>query len=227
VTPYLQNLMGYPVLASGYLLGTRGIGTFVAMMMVGRLLGWIDARKLIFLGLTLATGSLWVMIYWSPESSARAIAIDSVVQGLGLGFVFVPLNTIAFATLPGEFRTDGTAIWTLIRNLGSSIGISLIIAELTSLITTFHSQLAEKISPFNDAMRMPNAMALSSATDAGRAVLDGIVTQQAAIMAYSNDFLIMTLVSLCAFPLLFLIRGAKAPVRGPSPKREEHAAVMD
>jgi DHA2 family multidrug resistance protein len=227
VTPYLQNLMGYPVLASGYLLGTRGIGTFVAMMVVGRLLGRIDARQLIFFGLTLATGSLWVMIYWSPESSARAIAIDSVVQGLGLGFVFVPLNTIAFATLPGAFRTDGTAIWTLIRNLGSSIGISLIIAELTSLVTVFHSQLAEKISPFNDAMRMPNAMALSSATEAGRAVLDGIVTQQAAIMAYSNDFLIMTLISLCAFPLLFLIRGAQAPARSPSQSSEEHAAVMD
>jgi len=227
VTPYLQNLMGYPVLASGYLLGTRGIGTFVAMMIVGRLLGRIDARRLIFFGLVLATGSLWVMVYWSPESSARAIAIDSVVQGLGLGFVFVPLNTIAFATLPGEFRTDGTAIWTLIRNLGSSIGISLIIARLTSLISIFHSQLAEKISPFNDALHMPDvAGILSTATDSGRAMLDAIVTQQAAVMAYSNDFLLMTFISLCAFPLLFLIRGSKAP-GGPAPKRDEHAAVMD
>jgi DHA2 family multidrug resistance protein len=228
VTPYLQNLMGYPVLASGYLLGTRGIGTFVAMMIVGRLLGRIDARKLIFVGLTLATGSLWVMVYWSPETSSRAIAIDSVVQGLGLGFVFVPLNTIAFATLPGEFRTDGTAIWTLIRNLGSSIGISLIIAELTSLISVFHSQLAEKISPFNDALRMPNAAGvLTTATEAGRATLDAIVTQQAAVMAYSNDFLIMTFISLCAFPLLFLIRGAKPLAGVPAPRRDEHAAVMD
>ena len=228
VTPYLQNLMGYPVLASGYLLGSRGIGTFVAMMIVGRLLGRIDARKLIFFGLTLATGSLWVMVYWSPESSARAIAIDSVVQGLGLGFVFVPLNTIAFATLPGEFRTDGTAIWTLIRNLGSSIGISLIIAELTNMVSVFHSQLAEKISPFNDALRMPDvAGVMSSATDTGRAMLDAIVTQQATVMAYSNDFLLMTFISLCAFPLLFLIRGAKAPARGPSPKSDDHAAMMD
>jgi MFS transporter, DHA2 family, multidrug resistance protein len=228
VTPYLQNLMGYPVLASGYLLGSRGIGTFVAMMMVGRLLGKIDARLLILIGLSLATASLWVMVYWSPETSARAIAIDSVVQGLGLGFVFVPLNTIAFATLPGELRTDGTAIWTLIRNLGSSIGISLIIAELTNMVSVFHSQLAEKISPFNDALRMPDAAGvLSTATEAGRATLDAIVTQQAAVMAYSNDFLIMTFVSLCAFPLLFLIRGSKPSARGPAPKSEAHAAVMD
>jgi MFS transporter, DHA2 family, multidrug resistance protein len=227
VTPYLQNLMGYPVLASGYLLGSRGIGTFVAMMMVGRLLGWIDARKLIFFGLALATGSLWAMVYWSPETSPDAIAVDSVVQGLGLGFVFVPLNTIAFATLPGEFRTDGAAIWTLIRNLGSSIGISLIIAELTTMVSAFHSQLAERITPFNDALRAPDvAGVMSSATDAGRAMLDGMITQQAAVMAYSNDFLLMTFVSLCAFPLLFLIRGAKA-ARGPAQKNEEHAAVMD
>jgi MFS transporter, DHA2 family, multidrug resistance protein len=227
VTPYLQNLMGYPVLASGYLLGSRGIGTFVAMMMVGRLLGWIDARKLIFFGLALATGSLWAMVYWSPETSPDAIAVDSVVQGLGLGFVFVPLNTIAFATLPGEFRTDGAAIWTLIRNLGSSIGISLIIAELTTMVSAFHSQLAERITPFNDALRAPDvAGVMSSATDAGRAMLDGMITQQAAVMAYSNDFLLMTFVSLCAFPLLFLIRGAKA-ARGPAQESEEHAAVMD
>ena len=226
VTPYLQNLMGYPVLASGYLLGTRGIGTFFAMMVVGRMLAKIDARLLIFAGLVMATGSLWAMVYWSPESSATAIAIDSVVQGLGLGFVFVPLNTVAFATLPGELRTDGAALWTLIRNLGSSIGISLIISELTNMIGTFHSQLAEKLTPFNDALRMPDvANMLSLSTQGGREALDGIITQQAAIMAYSNDFLIMTFVSLSAFPLLFLIRGAKpAPVAA---GHDEHAAVMD
>jgi DHA2 family multidrug resistance protein len=225
VTPYLQNLMGYPVLTSGYLLGTRGIGTFFAMMLVGRLLGKVDARILIFAGLVMSTVSLWAMVYWSPESSAWSITIDSVVQGLGLGFVFVPLNTVAFATLPGELRTDGTALWTLIRNLGSSIGISLIIAELTNMMGAFHSQLTENISPFNDALKMPGAGALSLASESGRAALDGIVSQQAAIMAYSNDFLIMTLISLSAFPLLFLIRGAK-PAPAPA-GAEDHAAVMD
>ena len=227
VTPFLQNLKGYPVLASGYLLGARGVGTFVAMMMVGRLLGRIDARQLIFVGLVLCTASLWLMVYWSPDSSGTSIGVDGVLQGFGLGFVFVPLNTIAFATLPGELRTDGTAIWTLIRNLGSSIGISLIIAELTNLIDVFHSQLVERVTPFNDALHMPDvAGILSTTTDAGRALLDQMVTQQAAAMAYSNDFLIMTFISLCAFPLLFLIRGPKAQNAGPLP-RDDHAAVMD
>ena len=89
------------------------------------------------------------------------IAINSVAQGFGLGFVFVPLNTIAFASLPGELRTEGAALWTLIRNLGSSVGISIVIAQLTSMITEYHSQLVEHVTPFSDALHMPNAGILS------------------------------------------------------------------
>ena len=135
VTPFIQNLLGYPVLSSGYLLGTRGIGTFVAMFLVGRLSGKVDPRLLIFIGLVLATSSLWLMVGWSLDVSGQTIAINSVAQGFGLGFVFVPLNTIAFASLPGELRTEGAALWTLIRNIGSAVGISIVIARLTSMIT--------------------------------------------------------------------------------------------
>jgi len=226
VTPYLQNLMGYPVLASGFLLGSRGVGTFFSMMVVGRLLAKFDARILIFLGLALSTAALWFMVYWSPESSARAVAIVSIAQGVGLGLVFVPLNTLAFATLSPKVRTDATAMWTLIRNLGSSIGISIVIARLTTMTTSFHSQLAEQITPFNDALRAPTvAQILSTTTDTGRAMLEALITQQAAIMAYSNDFLLMTLVSLAAFPLLLLLRSTKAQAQRAG--REEHAAAID
>ena len=166
-------------------------------------------RPAIFAGLVLATSSLWVMVGWSPDTSARAIAIDSVVQGVGLGLVFVPLNTVAFATLPGDLRTDGAALWTLIRNLGSSVGISLIIAELVNNMTKFHAQLAEHITPFNDAMRMPDAAGMLSSTVRGLGGFEAMITQQAAVMAYSNDFLIMTFVSLAAFPLLALIRSGQ------------------
>ena len=105
----------------------------------------------------------------------------------------MPLNTIAFATLPGELRTDGAALWTLIRNIGSSVGISVVIARLTSMTTMFHSQLVEHATPFNDALRMPNASLVWGHGLPSMAMLEGIVTQQAAVMAYSNDFLFMTL----------------------------------
>jgi MFS transporter, DHA2 family, multidrug resistance protein len=226
VTPYIQNLMGYPVLASGTLLGARGVGTFFAMMLVGRLLAKINARILIFIGLVLATGSLYAMVGWSPETSAQTVAINSIVQGFGLGFIFVPLNTVAFATLPGDLRTDGAAFWTLIRNLGSSIGVSVVISELTTKIIVFHSQLIENITPFNAALQMPwIAGPLSIASQTGRAALDGVVTQQAAIMAYSNDFLLMTFVSLAAFPLLLLIRRAQPAPAGAKKAEAPHAAM--
>jgi DHA2 family multidrug resistance protein len=222
VTPFIQNLLGYPVLASGYLLGTRGVGTFFAMMLVGRLLGKYDARILIFIGLILSTASLWVMVGWTTDTSSATIAIDSVVQGVGLGFVFVPLNTVAFATLPSALRTEGAALWTLIRNIGSSVGISIVIAQLTNMVTTFHSQLVEHVTPFNDALHLPDTVTLAGQSFGALARLDGLVTQQAAIIAYSNDFLLMTFVSLSAFPLLALIRSAG---NAPAPSREGHSAV--
>jgi DHA2 family multidrug resistance protein len=223
VTPFIQIMLGYPVLSSGFLLGTRGVGTFVAMFVVGRLSNKVDPRLLIFVGLTLATASLWQMVGWSLDVSARAIAINAVAQGLGLGFVFVPLNTIAFASLPAELRTEGAALWTLIRNIGSSVGISIVIARLTSMTTTFHSELVEHVTPFGDALHMPNASMLSGQSLPNLATLEALVTQQAAAMAYSNDFLLMTLISLCAFPLLALIRSTRA---APAPARRAHA-VMD
>ena len=224
VTPFIQNMLGYPVLSSGYLLGARGVGTFVAMFLVGRLSRKVDPRLLIFVGLVLATSSLWQMVGWSLDVSARTIAINSVLQGFGLGFVFVPLNTLAFASLPAELRTEGAALWTLIRNLGSSVGISVVIAELTNMIGMYHSQLVERLTPFSDALRMPNARLLAGPGLPKLEMLEQLVTQQAAAMAYSNDFLLMALVSLAAFPLLALIRGAK-PIPAPLREAAAHAAM--
>jgi DHA2 family multidrug resistance protein len=225
VTPYIQNLMGYPVLASGYLLGTRGIGTFFAMMIVGRLISKFDPRLLVFVGLILATFTLYQMTGWTPDVPARTVAIVSIFQGVGLGFVFVPLNTIAFATLGPEVRTDGAALWTLIRNLGSSVGISLMIASLTNSITTYHSQLAEFVNPFNPGFTMPDVAGKLSLVGRGLASIEGIVSQQAAVIAYSNAFLTMTFISLAAFPLLALIRNTR---RAAAPSAQDAAhAVMD
>ena len=107
-----------------------------------------------------------------------------------------------------------------ICNIGSSVGISIMIAQLTNMITIFHSQLVEHVTPFNDAMRLPDAMALAGRSLRDLGILDGLVTQQAAVIAYSNDFLLMTLISLIAFPLLALFRSTRAAPAEPS----EHAA---
>jgi DHA2 family multidrug resistance protein len=224
MTPMLQNLLGYPVLTSGYLLGARGVGTFVAMMFVGRMLGTRDARPFMLFGLTLATLAQWVMVGWNDDVSARAIALNGMLQGFGLGFVFTPLNTVAFATLPRELRAEATGLWTLVRNIGASVGISILIARLVSRTTVFHSQLVEHVTPFNDAMRLPNAAALAGHSLRNLALLDGVVTQQAAVIAYSNDFLLMTIISLVAFPLVLMMRAPKAAPAAPAARADEAAA---
>jgi DHA2 family multidrug resistance protein len=221
VTPFMQNVMGYPILTAGELLASRGVGTLVAMMTVGRLMRFVLPRYLVLAGLLGTAYALHAMTGFTDQTAPRTIVFYSVIQGLGLGFVFVPLNTVAFSTLPSHLRTDGTAILTLIRNFGSSIAISLVIANLTRSTTVMHATLAEHVTAFNDALKMPDvARALDLSTDLGRALLDQIVTQQASIIAYANDFRLLTILTLCALPLVLIIG------RAPRQRKETEEAVV-
>ncbi|MBW7886612.1 MAG: DHA2 family efflux MFS transporter permease subunit, partial [Caldilineaceae bacterium] len=125
--PFMQNLMGYPVIDVGYLLAPRGVGTMIAMMAVGKLSGKVDVRHMILLGLMLTSLSLWEMTLFNTDINGWDIVRTGITQGLGLGFIFVPLSTITFATLAPRYRNEGTALFSLMRNLGSSIGISAVI----------------------------------------------------------------------------------------------------
>ena len=163
------------------------------------------------------------MTGFTDNTSSRTIAIFGVMQGVGLGLVFVPLSTVAFATLPGHLRTDGAAILTLVRNIGSSIGISMVIAKLTST-TSEDARAADRIrhavqQRAEDAGR---GVDLNTATDQGRALIDAMITQQAAIIAYGNDFKLLMVLTLVAMPLVFLI-GTSNEAPGPA----EHDAVLD
>jgi DHA2 family multidrug resistance protein len=129
-----------------------------------------------------------------------------VIQGIGLGLVFVPLSSMSFLTLPGHLRTSGSAILTLVRNIGSSIGISMVIANLTSKTTMMHAVLTESVTPFNNALQWPDiSSTLDMNTDTGRALLDNMVTQQAAVIAYQNDFKLLMYLTLVTLPLLLVL----------------------
>ena len=206
VTPFLQNVIGYPILSAGVLLASRGVGTLIAMILVGRLLKSIEARYLILVGLVLAIFTLDTMVGITDQTAAGPIVTTSVLQVFGLGLVFVPLSTVAFTTLPGYLRTEGSAILTLVRNVGSSIGISMVIAQLTNTTVRMHASLTEHITPFNDALRAPDVSTiLNMASDTGRAMMERIVTQQASIIAYANDFRMLTYLTLVTVPFVFLI----------------------
>ena len=210
LTPYLQNLMGYPVITAGLVLAPRGIGTMAAMMIVGRVINQVDPRALVIFGLLLTAFALYEMAGFTPAVSQGTLIRTGVIQGLGLGFIFVPLSTITFATLTPEFRTQGTALFSLVRNLGSSIGISLVIFLLGRNTQIMHAELSPHVIPFNDALQVGNVVRIwSLASVAGRAALNGEITRQATIIAFNNDFKLMMVVAMVAMPLVFLLRRAK------------------
>jgi DHA2 family multidrug resistance protein len=226
VTPFMQNLLGFPIQTAGFLLGSRGVGTLLTMMVAPRLMRLIETRYLILLGLLLTGGTLYFFTGFSLDTTQYTIVVSSIAQGVGLGLLFVPITTAAFLTLPGHLRNSGTSILTLVRNIGSSVGISMVIANLTSKTTEMHANITEQVTPFNDALQMPNVTGiLNIHTDLGRALLDMIVTQQAALIAYLNDFKLLMLLTLGVIPLIFII-GTAQKASGP-PKQDEIAHAMD
>jgi DHA2 family multidrug resistance protein len=224
VSPFMQNVMGYPITTAGWLLGTRGIGTLVSMAVVGRMLRFIEARWLLLAGLIMMAGTIYEMELYTDQTPGWILIVMNI-QGFGLGLLFVPLSTVAFLTLGSELRTDGTAMLTLIRNIFSSIGISIMVAQLTSGTTVMHARLTEYVTPFNSPLQMPDAASIfNMTTDAGRALLDGIITQQAVIIAYGNDYKMLLLLSIFAMPLVLFV-GSSAAVRQLAAKPEAHAAM--
>jgi DHA2 family multidrug resistance protein len=225
-SPYLQNVIGYPIISAGILLASRGCGTFVAMMLVGRLMRYLEARTLIITGLGVTAASLFQMTGWTDQTGSQEIVIVSIVQGFGFGLVFVPLSTVAFMTLSNSLRTDGTSMLTLVRNVASSVGISIVIAQLTEGSRRIYAVLSEHINPFNHALQMPDVSRLMNLnTDAGRAMADLMVGMQAQIIAFSQDYQLIMILMLCSIPLALMIGSTKSALRGQQAGAEQHAVI--
>ena len=202
--PLLQNLMNYPTMTTGLVLAPRGVGTMISMLLVARLMKHIDARVLIATGLAFTAWSLWRMTEFSLEMDMYPLILTGVVQGLGLGLVFVPLSTLAFATLEPRLRTDAASLFSLVRNIGSSIGISIVATLLARNTQISHAVLAGHITPFHHAGGFAAAAPLSSTQVLG--LLNAEVTRQAAMIAYLDDFKLMMFVTIACLPLLFFLR---------------------
>ena len=222
MTPYLQSLMGYPIVTAGLVMGPRGLGTMLCMFVVGRLMGKVDNRVLLLIGLGLTAWSMYAMTGWTPAVSEGTIAWVGFVQGAGLGFLFVPLTTITFATLPPQNRGEAAGMYNLSRNTGAAVGISIVSYLLTRNMQVNHATIAEHVNPYNRAFDAPLVQqALSPFTAAGRAALDQLVNGQAMIIAYINDFKFLMIAALIAMPLVLLLKkdlpgaGASAPPVAP------------
>jgi DHA2 family multidrug resistance protein len=179
----------------------------VAMMLAGRLLGRIGARPLISFGFIASAYSLYEMTLWTPDISEWTIISVGFIQGVSIGFVFVPLSTIVFATLPLEMRTEATGIYSLMRNLGSAIGISVTGALLQTNTQLNHAAIAGVVTPFNRALQTGAASRFwNPELTYGAATLNEEITRQANIIGYIDDFKLMMILSIMALPLILLIR---------------------
>ncbi|WP_460873183.1 DHA2 family efflux MFS transporter permease subunit [Paralcaligenes ginsengisoli] len=209
--PLLQTLLGYPVMTTGLVTAPSGLGTMLAMMCAGRLVGRMDSRLIVALGFGLTALSLWQMAGYTPQITEWDVAWPGFIQGMGIGFTSVPLTTMTFSTLDKRLRPEGTAIYSLSRNIGSSIGISVMQTMLVRNTVIMHSSLAAYVTA-GTLMSRPDPLSglFDMSTSVGRAGLDAVLQNQASFIAYLDDFRLMFWVTLASIPFLLLMRTKKA-----------------
>ena len=213
--PMLEGLMGYPVVLTGLVTAPRGLGTMISMVLVGQLIKRVDARLLIGTGLVVAAYSTYRMSGFSLQMDESLVVTTGFIQGLGTGLIFVPLSTIAFTTLDPRLRNEGAAMFTLIRNIGSAVGISVLQTMTIRNTAIVHSRLMEGVRPDNPAMQhaMPDFdFGVTSAV----ARLNAEVTRQASMVSYIDAFHFLFLTTLVVLPLILLMRPPRGGVEAPA-----------
>lgn len=225
LAPYLQTLMHYPVLTAGLVMAPRGLGSMLAAMLCGRLLRLVDARILIALGFIICAYAQYQMTGWTLDISEWGVVYAGFVQGLGITCLSVSLTTIAFSTLPATLRTEATGVYNLMRNLGSSVGISVTSALLVSNTQINHAILAANITPFNRLLQHNIIAHYWSPNNAhGAALLNQEITRQASVIGYRDDFVLMLVLTLLALPLVPLLNAGSAT---PQTRSEPHKAAQN
>ncbi len=215
MAPWLQTLANYPVATAGLLMAPRGIGNLFTIVLSGRLVSRVDPRWLIATGLVMQCWSFWVMTGWTPDVSVQELVIIIAVQGAGLGMVFTCLQVVAFATLAPHLRTEGAALFSLGRNIGAAIGVSVTTSLLAHNTQGLHELIGASVNPFNRALQALGAARdwIDPATTHGAMMLDRIVNHQAQIIAYVDDYVLMIFTTLPSLLLLLLMRRPRhAPV---------------
>ena len=214
--PLLQNLYGYSVLQSGFLTAPRGVGTLFSMLIAGRLTGKMDARILVGIGVVCMGISLRMMTGFAIDQPSGPVIMSGVVQGLGLGLIFVPLQSLAFETLAVKARTTAAALLNLSRNIGGSIGISVVSTELVRLTQVSHADLAAHVTQRNIPSLNPAVLEnLGRYGNVALAYVNGEITRQALFIAYLDDFKMMMIITFAILPLLFFMKRGNKGGSGP------------
>jgi DHA2 family multidrug resistance protein len=216
---YIQDLLDYPVFTTGLVLAPRGVGSMLAMLVVGRIIGKVDSRPIIAFGVVALALSFWQTYHFTLDIGIRELVETGIIQGVGTGCMFVPLSTITFSTIGPAERPAAASMFSLMRNVGSAIGVSVMQFLLTQNTQINHSQMADKITPYNPLLGfLPRTFGMASRQ--GTAALDAEVTRQAMAIGYYNDFKLMAILTLVLLPLLVLFRTPKR-----APAGDAHAVL--
>jgi DHA2 family multidrug resistance protein len=196
------------------------------MLLAGRLTGKVDSRLLVGIGVVLMGVSLWMMTGFAIDQPSRPVIMSGVVQGLGLGLIFVPLQSLAFETLAPQMRTTAAALLNLSRNIGGSVGISVVSTQLVRMTQVAHADIAQNITEHSLAMINSTQIqtAIPTAGPLVLAMMNAEVTKQALFIAYLDDFKLMMWVTFAVLPLLFFMRRGRQVGTGGG-QQQQHVAM--
>ena len=216
---FLQTVLAYPAIQAGIAMSPRGLGSFIAMPVVGMIVAKVDPRKLLTAGLLGGAASLYALGSLNLQIGYWDIFWPQFVQGLAMGFVFVPLTTITMSRIPKPELGNATSIFNLMRNLGGSVGIATIATMLSRNTQVQYNILGAHVTAFDlrtrmllDQIRaglMSRGLDFSTATSAAYATLSGMVSRQAVMVAFVQLFRILALVFAVVIPLVFMMRRPK------------------
>jgi DHA2 family multidrug resistance protein len=205
----MQTLLGYSAYQSGLASMPRGLGALTAFVTTPFLMQKLGPRAVVLAGMCLSMLALWQMSHFDLMMTVQPIATTGVVQGLGTGLLFAPLTTMAYATLSPVHRTEGTVLSTMVRSLGSAVGISVIEAGLIHKTAVAHAVLSAHVQPSSPVYMAVNPPFMNPLNRLGVQVLNEEVTRQAAMIAYDGVFRATVFLVLCTLPLLLLLRPPK------------------
>ncbi|MEM9684012.1 MAG: DHA2 family efflux MFS transporter permease subunit [Pseudomonadota bacterium] len=204
---FLQNMLGYSAILAGYVMTPRAIGAMAGNAIAAHIIDRIDPRIMAVTGLLCMAAAFYTLYGFTTEVSPVMVAGIIVLQGLGIAIVHVPLNVMAFATLPRDLRADGAAVINLLRNVGGSIGVAVLITLLTRNTRENRATLLEQVTPYNELFQwqsMPEQWNPDNIDSL--AMLEAEVTRQATLIAYINDFKLVFFMTLAMIPLILLMR---------------------
>ena len=211
---FLEHMLGYPASTAGLLMAPRGIAVAVGMSLVASLITRVEPRWLVLTGLTLAAAGSYAMTWYNLDIGVAWIIGPGIVQGVGMGMIFVPLSTLAYQTLPASASDQAAAIFNLARTVGGSVGIAIAATVLTRTSQASWQTLGAGVNPYNPALHSWfNATGMSATDPKAIEILGLQVMQQATLLGFIEAFGFVCLSFLLLIPLVMLLKRTTGPVQ--------------